>query len=443
MRSAMALFSSSVLSWFLIGFRFPSAQASDSITVGAIGDVLLHQELAVQALQYGYESLWAPMIPLMRKPDIMYANFEGTAAPAISIGAPKNADEAVTSGCHEADDPGDYFDGFVYTGVPRFNYHPKLATALVTSGVDFVSTANNHAFDRCELGVKRTIDSLSTAGLPHAGTRKNASRPFYEITTANNFSVAWISCVRIVSFGAQMPWVTNTSLIMTCEKDDVAALVKSLSARPDVNAVIVTPHWGLELSDVFEWQREWAHAWLDAGAAAILGNHPHIVQEAEDYITLDGRKTFVIYSIGNFVSHCGWHGWGWRASTSVFLQLRLNKTKENKAVVDEVLYVPTVTVRTKVEPGSSDEWNQPSIGIRCPAPFGVRVPEAEQFCDQFTAWPVTFGSESSSNEAALSALNLNVLFSRSSAKPMAEVPLPPSKFGFQGNRGHNVIRAIV
>jgi poly-gamma-glutamate capsule biosynthesis protein CapA/YwtB (metallophosphatase superfamily) len=93
----------------------------------------------------------------------------------------------------ETEDPGDYFDGFVYTGVPRFNYRPELAKALRNSGVDFVSTANNHAFDRCEVGVKRTIDSLNIAGLTHAGTRQNTSEPFHEITKARGFSVAWIS----------------------------------------------------------------------------------------------------------------------------------------------------------------------------------------------------------------------------------------------------------
>jgi hypothetical protein len=240
-----------------------------------------------------------------------------------------------------------------------------------------------------------------------------------------------------------MPWIENSSLVMTCEKDAVAMSVKSLSARQDVDAVIVTPHWGLELSDVFELQREWAHAWLNAGATAIFGNHPHIVQEAEDYVTQDGRKTFIIYSIGNFVSHYGWHGWGWRSSTSVFLQLRLNKTKQEKATVDEILYVPTVVVRTKVEPGTSNEWQQPQDGIRCPAPFGVRVPEAEQFCDRFTVWPVTYGLEASSNDAALSALNLNTKFSRSSAKPMNQVPLPASKFDLQDSHRSNLRQVLV
>jgi hypothetical protein len=93
----MELFAVSCLSWFLVLSRFTPTQSADSITVGVAGDVLLHQELAVQALQSGYESLWAPMIPLMRKPDLMYANFEGTAAPGVSIGKPKELQHLVSA----------------------------------------------------------------------------------------------------------------------------------------------------------------------------------------------------------------------------------------------------------------------------------------------------------------------------------------------------------
>jgi poly-gamma-glutamate capsule biosynthesis protein CapA/YwtB (metallophosphatase superfamily) len=42
--------------------------------------------------------------------------------------------------------------------------------------------------------------------------------------------------------------------------------------------------------------RQLAHAFVDAGSDAVIGSHPHIVQEKEEY----AGKT-IYYSLGNFV----------------------------------------------------------------------------------------------------------------------------------------------
>ena len=50
---------------------------------------------------------------------------------------------------------------------------------------------------------------------------------------------------------------------------------------------------------------EMAHQLLDAGAAVIYGNHPHVMQGSEYYSTKDGRNTYVAYSIGSITSGLG------------------------------------------------------------------------------------------------------------------------------------------
>jgi hypothetical protein len=49
-------------------------------------------------------------------------------------------------------------------------------------------------------------------------------------------------------------------------------------------------------------QRDLAQQLSDWGADVILGTHPHVVQDAEWKTSVDGRQTFVAYSLGNFLS---------------------------------------------------------------------------------------------------------------------------------------------
>ena len=71
---------------------------------------------------------------------------------------------------NEVPDPGMVYDRVVYSGYPRFNYHPSLAVDLRRSGVDVVSTANNHALDRGPVGVEQ-LTSFKYLVRGHGQTR--------------------------------------------------------------------------------------------------------------------------------------------------------------------------------------------------------------------------------------------------------------------------------
>ena len=67
-----------------------------------------------------------------------------------------------------------------------------------------------------------------------------------------------------------------------------------------VDLIIVAMHWGIEYSlGVSPNQEEIANYLSSLGVQIIIGAHPHVVEPVE-YIN-DG-KTFVIYSLGNFIS---------------------------------------------------------------------------------------------------------------------------------------------
>ncbi|WP_229725444.1 CapA family protein [Hymenobacter baengnokdamensis] len=62
-------------------------------------------------------------------------------------------------------------------------------------------------------------------------------------------------------------------------------------------AVLVYLHWGTEYAaQPSTEQRQQAHDLVDAGAAAVIGAHPHVVQPVEFY-----RGRPIVYSLGNFL----------------------------------------------------------------------------------------------------------------------------------------------
>jgi len=276
-----------------LGFDGACAKGKRAV-VAVAGDVLMHHELQRQAVEHRrrYRSIWAGVADLLEAADVTYANVEGPIAPGLN------------AAFEEVPDPGFVFDEEVYTGYPRFNYHRELGYDLKRSGVDVVSTANNHTFDRGSIGVDRTIEWLRDARLKLTGTTRTdeLDAEWYTITTAGPLKIAWLACTAFTNIAK----LDEAEQVLRCKAhaDEIAALVKQLSRRRSIDAVIITPHWGNQYShEQTEQQIQWAHQWLDAGATAVVGSHPHVLQPWEKYVTKDGRETLILYSLGNFASH--------------------------------------------------------------------------------------------------------------------------------------------
>lgn len=308
-----------------------ACRAGTSITIAAVGDVLLHAPLQRQAYASpeGHHSLWKGVEGMLERADLTYGNFEGPAAEGTTTGG-------------SARDPGKVFDNSVYSSYPQFNYHPSLIGALKESGFDVVSTANNHALDRRSIGADRTIANMERDGLPFTGTRRaDGTGNWYTTVEAKGIKVAFVACTFSTNGipdtkkqvlhcyeGGRQSGPANPELIST---------IQALKQRPNVDAIIVTPHWGVEYNHVPEQsEQNLAKAMLNAGALAVFGGHPHVVQGMEKHVTPDGREGFVIYSLGNFVS--GQSGTAKRSS--LILYLGLTKGSDGKVTINGVRHLP-------------------------------------------------------------------------------------------------------
>lgn len=89
----------------------------------------------------------------------------------------------------------------------------------------------------------------------------------------------------------------NTAGIAWSEDEHVVRDIKA--ARQIYKADIVIPfmHWGWENEmKAGKRQRDLARIMIDAGVDAVIGGHPHVIQDTEHY-----RGKPIIYSLGNFM----------------------------------------------------------------------------------------------------------------------------------------------
>lgn len=307
-------------------------EAGERIVVAAVGDLLFHNSLQRQALTStgNYRQFWRALEPLLKSADITYGNLEGPVADGVSLmGRPVKG-------------AGRRWDGNVYgapVGALNFNYHPTLVDDLKVSGFDVVSTANNHAADRGALGMDRTVEALRGGSLAFTGTRSRsdaADQRWAVKTTASNFTVAWIACTYSTN---GMPDRARQALNCYADRDRVLEEIRWNAVDPDVDAVILTPHWGIEKSTTpLKSDRAYARAAIEAGATAVIGTHPHVLQGWERIEAADGRHGLVVYSTGNFISN--------QVSddqrTGIVALLELNRrTSGAKAEVSAAGFVPT------------------------------------------------------------------------------------------------------
>lgn len=304
-----------------------ACEAGDKIIISAIGDILPQSAMAEQAYRssIGFESLWSKLTPIFQSADIAFGNLEGPTAAGVS-----------KSGRLKTD-PGPVLDLDVYTGTSfSFNYHPRIVGDLQRSGFDVISMANNHALDRGLVGLDRTIDAFEQRELPLVGARRSSEvgAPKPVVTEARGFRVAWIGCSEAMNGG------NSRGAILRCMDDanEITLQIQRLNQDRSIDAVIVAPHWGDEYRHItHNRQRVLARRFLDAGAAAIVGSHPHMLQEMESYRTRDGRDTVIAYSLGNFMSGQGKVA-GHKLSALLFIGL--TKRPGEKAWVNGVSYYP-------------------------------------------------------------------------------------------------------
>jgi poly-gamma-glutamate synthesis protein (capsule biosynthesis protein) len=262
--------------------REPPVRVIAQATVGAVGDVMIQEAVKRSAAAHGrgapdegFSWLFAPIADLLAAPDLTFANLETPVAPDAARGTRE----------------------FV------FNAPPAAAEALRRAGVDAVSFTNNHVFDQGRAGFEETLRRVEAIGLRvlGAGPAGRAHGPVH--VDLNGIRFAFLAYAYGFN-AAGGPCARGRACVEPSLLDRARAVEDVRAAAAGADAVVVSLHWGVE----YEPQPRsedvaLARRLADAGALAVIGHHPHVLQPVELYPRADGRTAVIAYSLGNFVSN--------------------------------------------------------------------------------------------------------------------------------------------
>ena len=239
------------------------------------GDLLAHRpqlvepELIAQAL--------APLSPLFREADAAIANYEGaTGNPAMFKVAARGL--AAPTG---------------------------WSAVLLSAGLRAVTVANNHACDLGKKGLLATVVTTEGAGLTAvgAGATPWAPRVVVERSGKRVCLVAW------TTLSNERENNCMTSGLLAYAPADARGTARAQSAiaaaKELCDATVAVFHGGEEYEVQTERILAMARAVAEAGAAAVVIHHPHVVSPMVVSTTRDGRRVPIFASVGNLVSNQG------------------------------------------------------------------------------------------------------------------------------------------
>lgn len=269
----------------------------------AVGDIMLAGTISDTLMAQGPQSVFAGVAFVFETADLLVGNLEC----AIS-----NRGEP---------EPKRY----------TFRAPPLAADALLP--FDVLGLANNHSLDYGPNALADTRQLLTERNIAAVGVGDNepeARSPV--IVERNGLRLAFLAYVDVpvetlTQFDTRS-WLATDSTpgVAWADLDHLTADVQAARAKADL--VIVLMHFGWESHAVIRAQRLAAHAAIDAGAALVLGSHPHVLQNVEEY-----HGGLIAYSLGNFV----FDNFSFPENYSVIFTATLTS-----AGVDEYNWVPVV-----------------------------------------------------------------------------------------------------
>ena len=220
--------------------------------------------------------------------------------------------------------------------------------------------ANNHVFDYGEQGLLDTLATLEAAKIPYVGAGhdiKEAASPVY--VKAGPLTIAYVAAERAekVQIVTQEATEDQPGVLRCYENDRFIESIREAAGKADY--VIALPHWGTEhATELEDVQKDGARAYIDAGADAVIGAHPHILQGIEYY---NGKP--IVYSLGNF-----WFD-NYELYTMV-VELRLSRDES----VDLIIY-PGIQRNMETHPAADEEREEIFRHLEDISPQEIQIDE--------------------------------------------------------------------
>ena len=274
------------------------------IHIAAAGDLnITDKVVASGGITFDFSEMFLDVIPLLSDADFTLLNFEG-----ILSGSPY--------------------------GSQNSSAPPQVLTALRNAGVDMLQVANSKIINNGMVGLESTLQSIENAGIIPIGAYNNnkeyKNSGGYVIREIGGIKVAFVAFTKGMD-GMALPdgsgdcvnllYEDYSSSYKKINSDKIKKILKAVKKqKPDITIALL--HWGSEYNDAHSATQEKIKSLMfENGVDAIIGSHPHYVQEME--LRSDG--TFIAYSLGDFISDAE------RAGTEYSVVLDLEITRDNQS----------------------------------------------------------------------------------------------------------------
>ncbi len=258
---------------------FDGEQETKSITLMMVGDMLIHTSVWTSGQRadgtYNFDHFFTHMADEFSSADISIVN-----------------QETILGGTeHGLED------------FPCFNSPQELGDAEVAAGVDVALSATNHALDQGFEGIQWDLaywrEKHPEVVVPGIADSQEMADTIPMIER-EGIKVALLNYTQHTN---SIPLPDGaTYCVKKLHLSDLAGDVQR-AREAGADFVIAFPHWGTEyVYTADEDQISYAHKFVDAGVDAIIGTHPHVIENVEVWDGTDGKRVPIFWSLGNYVS---------------------------------------------------------------------------------------------------------------------------------------------
>lgn len=224
------------------------------------GDLMFDRHIRQHATERGNDYIFGNLKPLFTQMDMVMVNVEGP----ITDNSSRSVNSQVGS-----------TNNFIFT------FPVSLVKTLYDHNIRVVNLGNNHILNFGQAGAEETAQHLTKGEIA-----------FFGYVNEDTHSIQPSLITEIA--GVKVGWV-NYNQFANQDKQQVLALLREL--KPQVDLLLLYTHWDNEYQKLpARVTVELAHAAVEAGADAVIGSHPHVIQSNELY---QGKPIY--YSLGNFV----------------------------------------------------------------------------------------------------------------------------------------------
>lgn len=240
-----------------VAFEKVPIKSKELVRILFVGDMMFDRYVRQVSAKRGSDFVFAGVKEMLSGSDLVVGNLEGpiTDKPSVSVDSEIGAR-----------------NNYIFT------FDSTVGADLWKNNIKLVNIGNNHILNFGEEGLLKTKENL-----------KNNRVDFFGDPAGEKRLAVW------KKNGTKIVFVGYNQFEKEAENKTSADLEQAKKEGADL--IVLYAHWGTEfVGQAGDNIKELAHNFIDSGADLIIGSHPHVVQDKEEY-----KGKLIYYSLGNFI----------------------------------------------------------------------------------------------------------------------------------------------